>query len=82
MMKASNKTIALELLRLKRAFPNQDQGFFDLLMERILFHEFTPQELTKAVDNIIDTFEYKHLTIASIIKLKVNESKQTYIIPD
>lgn len=71
-MKADKKTIAIQLLRLKKAFPNQPQDFFDVLMERIEFYEFTEYELLMAVNTCIDTFEYKSLTVASVLKTKLD----------
>ena len=76
------KTIAIQILRLKKAFPQQPMEFFDILLDRIESNQFTEKELFEAVNKCIDTFEYKNLTVAAIVKLKVNDAKQTYIIPE
>lgn len=79
-MKADKKTIAIQLLRLKKAFPNQPQDFFDVLMERIEFYEFTTEELITAVNTCIDTFEYKSLTVASVLKTKLDSDTKPMIV--
>lgn len=79
-MKADKKTIAIQLLRLKKAFPNQPQDFFDVLMERIEHHEFTEDELIRSVNSCIDTFEYKSLTVASVLKSKLDSNQKPFIV--
>mgnify|MGYP001184919963 FL=1 len=79
-MKADKKTIAIQLLRLKKAFPNQPQDFFDVLMERIEFYEFTIEELNAAVNTCIDTFEYKSLTVAAVLKSKLDSEVKPTIV--
>ena len=53
--------------RLKVAFPYQNSQFFELLKERVIFHKFSDERLRDAIDNIIDNYTYKTLTIANII---------------
>lgn len=79
-MKADKKTIAIQLLRLKKAFPSQPQDFFDVLMERIEFYEFTTDELSMAINACIDTFEYKSLTVASVLKTKLDSPNKPTIV--
>ncbi|GAB6121111.1 hypothetical protein [Dysgonomonas termitidis] len=82
-MKASSNYIANQILRLSKAFPQQPMEFFKILLERIEELEFTEQEITDTVNKCIDTFEYKNLTVATIVKLKAKENeKQVYIIPE
>lgn len=71
-MKADKKTIATQLLRLKKSFPNQPMEFFEILMDRIEYHEFTELELIESINTCIDTFEYKSLTVASVLKTKLD----------
>lgn len=79
-MKADKKTIATQLLRLKKAFPNQPMEFFEILMDRIEFHGFTEDELIKAINACIDTFEYKSLTVASVLKTKLDSDTKPMIV--
>ena len=81
-MKASREFIQDQLFRLKTSFPSHPIEFFGLLQERIEANNFTKEELTQAVNHCIDTFEYKNLTIASVIKKTLNERTEVYVIPD
>lgn len=53
--------------RLKVAFPYQNIQFFDLLRERVVVHKFCDERLRDAIDDVIDNYNYKTLTIANII---------------
>lgn len=53
--------------RLKVAFPYQNIQFFDLLRERVVVHKFSDERLRDAIDDVIDNYNYKTLTIANII---------------
>jgi hypothetical protein len=82
-MKASKEYIASQLYRLNKAFPKQDQDFFKILMERVLSYEFTEEEIKSTVNHVLDTFEYGNLTIASILKIKIeNEETKRPIVID
>jgi len=72
-MKADKKMIATQLLRLKKAFPQQNEDFFEILMERVESYEYSENELIETVNNVIDTFEYKNLTVASVVKEKYEQ---------
>lgn len=74
-MKADKRFIATQILRLKKAFPGQSDGFFEVLLERIEYYQYTESELTEAINHVIDTFEYKSLTISAIIKQKSDEKE-------
>lgn len=78
-MKNSNY-IANQILRLSKAFPQQPMEFFKILLERIEDLEFTEQELTDAVNRCIDTFEYKNLTVAAVLKSKLDSIKKPTIV--
>ena len=81
-MKASREFIAEQMWRLRISFPSHPIDFFGLLQERIEANNFTEEELIQAVNHCIDTFEYKYLTIASVIKKTLNERPEVYVIPD
>ena len=74
-MKADKEMIAKQLFRLSTAFPDQKKEFFELLFERMMSYEYSENELIESINNVIDTFEYKTLTVASILKAK-NEQKR------
>ncbi len=78
MKKADNEFIAKQMYRLKNAFPNQPIEFFDVLFDTLKSKNFSEDELTKLIDRCIETFEYKSLTVAAIIK----DGKEIYVIPD
>lgn len=65
---ADKEFIANQLLILRKAFPSQPATFFEVLRDRIIANKFTEKELEKAIHEVIDTFEYKSLTVAAIIK--------------
>lgn len=45
-----------------------DGTFFNLLSERLIDNSFSSKRLKDAINDIIDNFRYKELTIADIIK--------------
>lgn len=49
-------------------------------MERIEFYEFTTDELSMAINACIDTFEYKSLTVASVLKTKLDSPNKPTIV--
>jgi hypothetical protein len=64
----SPQGIAVQIARLKVAFPKMERHFFDILAERIVDNDFTEKRLEEAVNHIIDNFQYKELNVADIIK--------------
>lgn len=64
---ASDNEIAMQMARLKVAFPKMDRNFFDLLAERVVCNGFTGKRLADAVNFLIDGFRYKELSIADVI---------------
>jgi hypothetical protein len=48
----------MEVVRLKRNFPSLDQGFIELLSERIKEHRFTKKQFHDAINRVIDTCQY------------------------
>lgn len=74
--KPTETTLNRAIDRLKVAFPYQNSQFFELLKERVIFHKFSDERLRDAIDNIIDNYTYKTLTIANIISY--NKTKPLY----
>jgi hypothetical protein len=63
-----DRTIAMQIARLKVSFPRMERYFFDILAERIADNDFTEKRLIDAVNYVIDNFPYKELNVADIIR--------------
>ena len=74
----TDEEIAVILDRLRDAFPNMRESFFDLLAERVIENDFTAQRLLDAVNNVIDNFQYKELNVADIIRYDRKARAYTY----
>ncbi|WP_280744268.1 MULTISPECIES: hypothetical protein [unclassified Parabacteroides] len=70
--------IAVEMARLRTAFPKQSQEFFNLLAERVLKNNFSPERLRDAVNHTIDNFAYKELNVSDIIRFDRRAKLYTY----
>ena len=83
---ATPREIAVEMGRLKVAFPQQGDEqdkenrniFFNLLAERVLANGFSAERLRDAVNMAIDKFVYKRLNIADIISYDKRVKLYTY----
>lgn len=75
---ADSTDIAVHLSRLKVAFPKMEGPFFNILAERILSNKFTVDRLRDAVNQIIDNFQYKELTVSDIIRFDKRIKLYTY----
>ena len=64
----TDRGVAVNLKKLKEAFPRMQPAFFNLLSERLIANGFTDSRVTDAVNNVIDNFEYKELNISDVIK--------------
>jgi hypothetical protein len=65
--KLTTKCIAIQVEKLKKAFPMLTAGFYEILTDRIRDLKFSDARLTDSVNNLIDTFTYPHPTVADII---------------
>lgn len=70
--------IAINLKKLKEAFPKMQPSFFNLLSERIIANGFTDQRLIDSVNHVIDNFEFKELNVSDIIKFDRKAKMYTY----
>jgi hypothetical protein len=68
-----------QTLRLKKAFPNLPEGFYDILLERVKETGFTDQRLKDAIDTLIDNFIYPNPAIANIISFDKRVKLHSYI---
>lgn len=64
----TDRGVAVNLKKLKEAFPRMQPSFFNILSERLIANGFTDSRVTDAVNNVIDNFEYKELNISDVIK--------------
>jgi hypothetical protein len=64
-----------EIARLKMAFPNNTDEFFDLLCDRITYYNYSENELVSMVNNAIDKIRNLQLTIADIIGDRVADDE-------
>jgi hypothetical protein len=53
--------------RLRIAFPELDQRYFDILMERVIDTHFTDKRLVDAANYVIDNCQYPRPSIAEMI---------------
>lgn len=74
----TDRGIALNLKKLKEAFPRQTVGFFDILTERLIANGFTDERLSDAVNNVIDNFQYKEINISDIVKFDRKKRLYSY----
>lgn len=75
---ATPEEIKTAIQKLQIAFPQQEKGFWALLGERIVRHNFTAKRLTDAVNNTIDNQVYPRLQIADIIGFNPTLKLYTY----
>ncbi|HZJ79098.1 MAG TPA: hypothetical protein VFC69_00815 [Dysgonamonadaceae bacterium] len=74
----SDVGIAKNMRKLQSAFPKQSKEFFNVLAERLIANGFTDERLADAVNNVIDTFQYKELNISDIVKFDKKIRLYTY----
>ena len=67
-----------QTLKLKKAFPNLPEGFYDILLERVKETGFTDKRLKDAIDTLIDNFIYPTPAIANIIGFDKRVKLYTY----
>lgn len=76
--KASDVQIANTVKKLAVAFPDMKPDFFNLLVEQIDKSGFTSQRLDYALNNLLNTFHYKQLTIADLMSIDVKCKVYSY----
>ena len=59
--------MALGIVKLKRAFPKLNEGWYLILEEMLDEEKFTDARFTDAINNLIKTCPYPEPTIANII---------------
>lgn len=66
---APAEDIVVASMKLATAFPKMEQGFFDLLAERIVKRGISKGRLQYAVDYVLDNFTYQRMTIADVMSI-------------
>ncbi len=56
-----------QMVRLKLSFPELDNGWYEILRERVKAKGITNRQLIDAVNDLIDNFQYPKPTIANIL---------------
>lgn len=64
--------------KLKMAFPNLGQEFFDVLLERIKSLPFTNERAIAAINHVIDTEEYPRFQLSRILSFDTKYKLYTY----
>jgi hypothetical protein len=59
--------IFVQTKRLRAAFPQMSDDFYNILVERIIENKFTRKRLVNAINYVIDNVRYKELHVADII---------------
>jgi len=63
----TNEVAAINIARIKAAFPTLHDAFFDILASRIIDNDFCNERLTDAVNHVIDTCQYPNPSVAEFI---------------
>lgn len=69
-----------QIKKLRRAFPQLQVDFTDILLERAKEKKWTDRRLTDAVNNLIDTCQYPQPTLANV--LSYDKRIKTYSYTD
>jgi hypothetical protein len=76
--KVSASGFALNIVKLKRAFPKLPDGWYTILEEMLDEEKFTDQRLTDAVNHLIKTSIYPEPTIANLLTFDRKAKIWTY----
>lgn len=74
----TTKAVIVESKKVKAAFPQLPQGFYDVLADRLKANKFTDQRLQDAVNHLVDNFRYPTPTIADIVSFDKRIKLYTY----
>lgn len=64
---ASPNEVAVCLTKLKCVFPRNEDGFFNVLAERIIANRMSARRLSDAVNHLIDSGRYGELRVSDIV---------------
>ncbi len=72
------KTVIQQNMRIKQAFPNLPNEWYEVFQNRIIENHFTNQRLIDAVNYVIDRCQYPAPTIAQFIQYDLKIPVKTY----
>lgn len=75
---ASFEQITTTIAKLSAVFPDMSPSFFNILTEQIAKAGFSAKRLDYALNNLLNNFHYKHLTIADLMSLDVKCKVYSY----
>lgn len=64
----TEKGILIQVDKLRKAFPNLDVGFFDIMADRIKECKFTDKRFNDSVNRVIDTCKYTKPSISELVR--------------
>lgn len=74
----TSSEIATQVVKLKHCFPDVDEGFVIMLIDRISANRFTKQRLHDAIAHVVDTCHYQRPMIAEIVSFDRKVKTYTY----
>lgn len=74
----TNAVAAINITRIKAAFPALPDAFFGILASRIIDNDFCNERLTDAVNHVIDTCQYPNPSVAEFISFDRKVKVFTY----
>lgn len=77
---APPEDIVVATMKLATAFPKMEQGFFDILAERIVKRGLSKGRLQYAIDYVLDNFTYQRMTIADV--MSIDRRVQVWVYED
>lgn len=72
------KGIVCAIARIKQAFPNLEEGFYNILTDRVKEKGLTDSQIMDAVNNVIDTCEYPTPVIGKFLNFDKKQRLYTY----
>lgn len=72
------KTVIEQNMKIKQAFPNLPNEWYEVFQNRIIENRFTDQRLVDAVNFVIDHCQYPTPTIAQFIQYDIKIPIKTY----
>lgn len=66
------------MIKIRNSFPNLEDGFYEILQERLKDKGFTDKKLNEAVNHVIDNCIYPTPTIANFLSFDKHIKLYTY----
>jgi len=75
---ATTDQVKFEVKKLLSAFPDIDNNYIIVLIDRLLANRFTYQRVCDAISHVIDTCNYKRPMVAEIVSFDQKKKLYTY----